>query len=251
MNGELAEAVALVSYGNAFLKGVASLDARCWSEHSTFRYVRAVRFVDAGYRWGFIPRRNVVATSPDAWFLWLESQRTSVLRLMITVQREWVIQTLAARRVVAWRSRMRYIGNKADGRTWNVTYMGSMDAEYNYRPLLNIPAAAGNLKAALEAITAFARSRELSDWEQRFTEARSILDASSAVTIPYHADLLAVAGAETRQLAAASAAAWVFGGMGSWSDIRSRDRRHDEYDAVTRQLYVAVLDGLAAAANAH
>ncbi len=50
---------------------------------------------------------------------------------------------------------------------------------------------------------------------------------------------------------AASVAAFVFGGMGSWNDTGFADREMQaRYERVTRQLYIAVMDGLVTAVNA-
>src|SRR5258708_16386767 len=70
---------------------------------------------------------------------------------------------------------------------------------------------------------------------------------------PYHPDVLPADGysLSARQLMAASVAAFVFGGMGSWNDTGFADREMQaRYERVTRQLYIAVMDGLVTAVNA-
>ena len=47
-----------------------------------------------------------------------------------------------------------------------------------------------------------------------------------------------------------AAKAWGFGGMGSWNDLAFSGSDEDRYRELTSALYAAVLEGIAAAANA-
>lgn len=69
--------------------------------------------------------------------------------------------------------------------------------------------------------------------------------------IPGHPDMLPPSYTyEARHLAAMAAQAWVFGGMGSWNDVSFENvATAAEYEAVSRNLYDAVLIALEASAD--
>jgi hypothetical protein len=99
------------------------------------------------------------------------------------------------------------------------------------------------------AAEAFARQAGWDDWADWL---RKALDASSADApdLGYHADVMpASASLEVRRLYATAAQAWVFGGMGWWNDMGAPVGEEQRYDRLTSELYDAVLEGLATAAN--
>jgi hypothetical protein len=246
VNGELAEAVSLVSYGNFFFRAHAKRDAVLSSGHSAFRYVKTTRFIYREYAWRIIPVDKEVATSPDAWFLWLKTHNVTTLQLAITIERRWVIRALSERGICIWRPTLHYAGDRRNGAVWNLTCKGSLERGARYRKELGVDIATDNLRYALDAATTFAGAEGMHEWQQRFVEAKSTLDLGP-VAIPYHPDLLVRSADDAHRLAAASAKAWVFKGMGSWDDLKIP---RAEYRKVTAALYDAVLDALAAAVNA-
>ena len=242
MNGELAEGAALVSYGNAFLHSGVQPEIS-WSTHSAFRYVSVLRFIHRDRIW-----RRTVAERPEAWFSWLKLHGVVSLRLAITSTNGWVIRTSGTPRDCIWRSRLRYIGDRDDGRIWSLTYKGSAESGGGYREALRVLAASESLRSALDDMIRFTRSRQLLDWEPRFIDAQRTFTTGAPV-IPYHPDLLMAPSDDALRLAAASAKAWVFDGAGSWNDVEQSGVPRREYREVTSRLYKAVLDGIASAVN--
>jgi hypothetical protein len=219
-----------------------------WREHSAFRYVATLRFVDSKRFLGIVPHSEFVASSPDGWFAWLKQRAVSDLKLVLIARRRWAIQTtFTPDRRSLWHSKLRYARSHTSGRVWDVTYSGKMSDTARSTP--GIRSATATLRAALDAAAAFSRTEKLFEWTQRFLEARAALDLES-VEIPFHPDLLASPSSGARRLAAASVKGWVMGGAGSWTDVAVGRSSRETYTRITTALSDAVLQGVAAAANA-
>jgi len=251
MNGELAGAAALVDYGNAFLRDVSRDDLGEWQQHSAFRHVTSIGFYYRTDLFRIFPRRTLIAVSPCDWFSWLGQRGVTALRLVMGRDGGWTIRSRNHRFDASWGSKLRYRpGAHEDGRDWTLAYVGTKRHPPASRSELDVTSAAINLRSALDDAATFARSMNLYDWQQRFMEARSALE-SRAPSIPYYADMLLAPEADVQRLAAASTKAWVFGGMGSWNDVElARRRWRAEHRMLTARLYAAVVDGIAASANA-
>jgi hypothetical protein len=136
---------------------------------------------------------------------------------------------------------------REDRRIWLVRYTGRL---LEGAPPVDAPSvehATAELEAALRRAAAFARAGD--EYLRRWTEVfDAALEGGALPDLPL---LPASAPAEARRLAGMAAASWVFGGMGSWNDIGfgTDDPLRTEYDAVSADLYAAVLGGLAGAAN--
>lgn len=249
MNGDLAEAVSLVSYGNTLLYG--EMPPVEWTAHSAFRYVSSVSFVRCRPWWAVLSPQVVVASSIDRWFAWLRQADVESLRLAITVNRRWVIRARASQGTDVWQASMRHQRDDGTGRMWRVTYTGCRDSHRTeYRTDLDIATAATNLAEALEAAIQLSRVGALGEWVSRFADARSVLTTRRRIPdFPYHPDLLGPSSDAARRLTSATLKAWVFGGQDSWSDQPFTALPREPYKQVTRQLYGAVLDAIAAAAN--
>ncbi|MDP2624049.1 MAG: hypothetical protein Q8Q29_09650 [Actinomycetota bacterium] len=257
MNGELAQVVALVSHGNVWLHGHADAASRLDRDHPAFEYVRSVSFrrVDR-------PRNRT--RSVAGWFralgragarrTWVltEVPRSSIHPSDVSAHQlvafanagGWAIGVEQADEDELWTAAWKF----ACGGVWEVEYRGvSLEAPIaSLRPATDIPKATAILGAALEGILAFATEHAIHPWAGHFREA---LDAEDDGLV---SALLPPAGytAEACHLMSVAAKAWVFGGMGSWNDLAFSGSDEDRYRELTSALYAAVLEGIAAAANA-
>jgi hypothetical protein len=100
----------------------------------------------------------------------------------------------------------------------------------------------------LERIHAFAVDQSLEFWIPWFTDALALLSSPDPVP-PQYPDLLPPSGypLRARQLLAAAGRGWVFGGMGSWNDLRPDDG--ELYEGVTQAYFDAVMNSVVAATN--
>lgn len=266
MNGELAQAVALVAHGNLFLARGADADAPdLLRTNSTFRYVSSVTF--ARYRSRDERSGTLAAADVPAWFRFL---RADGVRRLWHVAFAWerrdareyqmagfagavpvAIQGDAAGAFELWYPASRY-EKGAEGAPWAVEYRSLVfDESHALQP--DLGAVKSRLAAALLRAERFARAAGEATlvWAEWFSKALALLEDASPAT-PFHPDILPPEGygLEARQLMAAAAQAYVFGGMGSWNDVWLKDEgARREYDDVTAELYDAVKLATVAAPN--
>jgi hypothetical protein len=247
MNGELAQVATIVSHGNRWLRsgGAEPFD---WQALSSFQYAHAVRFAYGKRRLAVLRNSTVVAETPLEWLSSVARQNGSRLSMVISTDLKWLIRVHDVP-IQMWRPQLKRSRARDDGKPWDQWYVAGYDERVSIRPPKDVAAASTALAAALDSIISFARQADLEDWAIRFGAARSILDQEDAA-IPYYPDLVAGRTHDVRRLAAASATASAFNGAGSWNDMTAGIRRIEGYQEATSNAYSAVLDGVAAAANA-
>jgi hypothetical protein len=245
LNGEIAQLVALVTHGNAWLAG-GGRAPELFPAHTTFQFVADIRFAD-------------IVGSTAAWFERLRAR--GVRRLWLTLPsvdpffaglaggvRERI---LADGRREAWTPAWTVKDAHApDQRVWSVAYARRRMLR-RPRPGLTIADANHGLERALVAAEDFARrDRYLAAFASSFVEARDLLHAYEPV-IPYHDDLVpASCDVGARRLLAAASRAWVFGGMGSWNDVYFEDEAaRKAYSDLSHELYGALTSAIVVAAN--
>ncbi len=257
MNGILAQTVALVTHARA-----RQVDARLggdeayWRQHSTFRFVRALRFTTRRGRF-FRVAEEEIARTPVGWMNTLPIDVDIGL-----VSLDGLAWTLAgeSRKGIAvsgsghsalWIPAWTVVAQYPEEKIWSVKYVAARGRHPSVEPT-TIEEARERLAGGLREATEFASATAgLAVWCETFDGATRRLGARDPVA-PYHPDMLPADGysLSARQLLAASAAAFVFGSMGSWNDMGFADGDiQARYLRVTRDLYAAVLGGLMAAVN--
>ena len=258
MNGPIAQAAALTLYGTQHLHG------RPWSEFwpgaHVFKYCKHVRFRDG----------EQVDADPAAWFAALSAGGIRQLRLhrvagkqAIAGDRElsafvggggrWLIEAQSATDSVLWEAQWRTGPRDEHGAIWEVDY-GRIAGR---RPHIILPhampeALRTSVRTTLGAIESFARRQKLDGFAASFEAAQHNLDADAPLQDVWggdfgHATLLPPVA---RQLIAAAATAWVFGGMGSWNDQgfeSAADRA--EYKRLSDSLFAKLCESICAAVN--
>jgi len=131
---------------------------------------------------------------------------------------------------------------------WSVKYRGFMSPNSCALPMQEMSAVKNRLRQAVSRAKDFAQGTH---WTQDFARSLEALE-SSAPTFPFP-DMLPSSGfpLEARQLLAAAAQAYVFGGMSSWNDL---DLPNDpevikEYEEISTELYEAIQFAILMASN--
>ena len=263
MNGELANVIALALQGTAWLQNPSAAPPDLEGVNSTFQYVGSVRFEPPPSRW----RRTEALSSTGTWLRWLRAQRVRRLWLVIPEATggplephvevafsnggQWA--TLATgRRASIWLPRWE-VGdrNAADNRAWSVTYVGAWADGSTVPSRVPIDSALTSLADALAEARELAQEQALDMWADWFADGLERGRAARA-EVPFHPDLAPrpPVTEEVARLLAAAAKSFVFGGMGSWNDVWLSDAdARSRYDAVSRDLYRAVLGAFVAATN--
>jgi hypothetical protein len=266
MNGPIAQLVALTCHGNAFLRHGSR--SPFFPDNSTCKFCDRVTFVERRRRWFGNARVHPVAGSPDEWFaylartgargLWLSHRAGADLRIsdrmsagFIGGGAAWTISCRYDEATQYWEAKWEVWNRNAPAqRIWRVRYdlagtrrgPSSIDAD--------VAAARVRLSRALTRICAFASAHDCAPFTDCFRRALESLDTPFPM-YGYHTDHCPEGSIEPsiRALLDAAQSAWVFGGMGSWNDLGFDGDAAGEYDAVSTELYSAILDAICAAAN--
>ena len=248
MNGELAQRIALVAWGNAYVRGAADDPPDLLASNSTFKYAGELFRRGSGPQW-----------SLDQWLRIMRTERRT-LRLIdgmfiathAAETEPWSVHWGATAEHSALLQR-RLQGERpewplSNQRIWAVTYSRALGPP-PIPPRESLEQARQALSAALLSIEEFSRQVDAGLWTAWFQEALTALESPQPAA-RFHDDALPRIGYETqaRQLFAAAVNAWVFGGMGSWND-QGFPGREAEYRNVTDDLYTSVIRALAVAVN--
>lgn len=268
MNGTIAQALALVCHGNAWLRDIATLST--FADNSTRQFCDRIEFVELpGAVFTGKPKEKVVAATPESWFMHLKGNGTHGLRLRYGVPDnqsinpwmtagfvggggQWTVTTFASQRSSTWAARWNVWNQRApDQRIWRVTYI-RIGEQHDDAPIRSSPpgVVAENLSKALREIASFARQHDCGGFTVAFEAALRILESVDAPDV-YHKDLAPPGCLPERAttLLAACQKAWVFGGMGSWNDMAFDGQVHEDYLRVSGQLFSTVVAGIVAATN--
>jgi hypothetical protein len=248
VNGELAQLIAIAAHGSAWLAGRSGeAPPALEGANSTFQYVRQVRFELERS----LLRKPIVQSDVAGWLA--EARRRGVTRLWLSVRdgTSFAVATANDRPMEDWRPEWTADDpDAADRRVWDVTYRGRKTTEI--APTHVNPATAmDRLTAAIRNAESFASAEGMDEWAAVFGAALKLADAPDPIP-PYHPDMFppTAFGRSARHLLATSTRAFVFGGMGTWTDLRFESAESNQtYVRVSAALYDAVLQAFIAAVN--
>jgi hypothetical protein len=259
MVSTLAQLIALVSHGNAFLNGRHER-RHFYPFNSTFRFCNEISFVK--FKKLFRVKEIRAARTPNDWFtllkdnnsvrLWLGYSPSSnphfpdhKLAGLVGGGGTRYIASTFPKHADYWLGRWEVADQNApDRRIWNVTY--GRVAEKEKLPLLQangLSSYKDKLENILKQIEAFALKHSLHSWAESFHEGLEVLTSDDPISLIYHKDLLPPEGysLDAKRLIAACSQAWVFGGMGSWNDPGFEDTvEHQEYERLSQELYETI-----------
>jgi hypothetical protein len=256
VQGTIGQVLALAMRANAALGGREP--GPDWRDADAFRFCRSVRFA--------VARRGtpqILAWDPDHWLGRLSGVGALGVKARVICADPveemrttgfigggslWLLETiLPGGGSRWWRAdwRLAALGNSPD--PWEVTYwhVAPPEALPAERSLKAIEA---ELRDSLYAIAAFAADCA-PDWESSFRDALALLDGQAEKAVR---DALAPDGLlsqEAERPFEACRTAWVFGGMGSWSDGGFTEGQAEEAERLGARLFALLQEGLAAAAN--
>lgn len=264
MQGPIAQAVALVCHANAFLRGRPA--SALFPGNSTCQFCEYIRFVER--KAGLLTKGREVPYADDPQ-RWMDRIRNGgAVRARISCQVAdvsgrpdfqttgfvgggsawWLLVDHPDERTDGWLSRWE-VGDRASAerRIWRVTY-GMLGQVRHAGPFPDLAASRAGLETALIAVLDFSVKHVQGAFAENFTHALGAI--RNGERHGYHRDL-APDGALTRpaaDLLDACQSAWVFGGMGSWSDM-GPDDPPGVYDRVTADLYRCLCEAIVAATN--
>jgi hypothetical protein len=255
MQHPMAQIVALVLYGNHFLRTGNTLTF--YPDNSTFRFCNSVSFVQPKYIW-LKPHEIPYADDPLEWFQKLRDERVKGLRLHHISDNRWLVETLESVTSAYWEARWqptpRATPNetKTDDRIWSVTYrMLPSRVRPRSFEVADLSRMVSGFSDVLRRIRAFAEQHDLTPWTEYFDRGEMALRSTDPLSTVYHSDLVPAGDLtiDARRLLAAAQAAWVFGGMGWWNDMSFEGEEGSVYNSLSRELYDLLNHIVVAATN--
>ena len=258
MNHPIAQVVALTCYANATLRG--RIVPAFFPGHSTCQFCDSVEFVRPS-RDGLIDvRLTRVADTPDAWFRYLETAGAASIRLLrdppdnVAGTDAWRMEAVQRDgRAAWWMSRWEVWSPKAPHRRiWRVQYRRGAEREASTAPSTPLALLADRFRAVLGDIRGFAESHNCGGFAASFAQAIDTIDSRGERLHGYHRDLApdGCLPMLATCLLDACQSAWVFGGMGSWTDLAFDGAAQVEYEQVSERLFHTLVDVIQTAANA-
>lgn len=269
MQGPIAQIIALTLYGNAAVQGHSQGVEDFFPSNSTFTFCEYVKFVDLSNVNGML-KETSFAETPNAWINKIKDDGVSALRLIYGPSGDenisdrmlvgfvggggrWLIETISPTGSDYWEARWE-VGNRdhPEKRIWQVTY-GRVAAKQTTRPVnaRRIGQIKADLSSKLKDIAAFARQHNLDGFANAFDNGYAALHSDNPNNEVYHKDISPkeFLSLEANQLLAASQAAWVFGGMGSWNDMGFEGADQQKYERLSDELYQLLNESYLVAVN--
>lgn len=268
MQGSITQAIALVLHGNAFLQR-GRIDAGFFPHHPAFMFCEHVRFIEPGGT-GRREDESVFADNPARWFGNLRSAGVFSLRLVYASLNDqgisdrmsvgfvggggrWLIEARHPSGADYWEARWE-VGDRdhPDKLIWRVEYgrvaRSSKAASIGARSPESVKK---DLLSVLTEIERFANKHDLDGFAKYFRRGLDALSDGSPLDEASCDDLAprGLLSVEARQLLAASRAAWVFGGMGSWNDLGFEGAEDAIYKTLSDRLFKLLNEASLVAVN--
>lgn len=266
MTGTLAQLIALVAYGNQYISRPGT-HTSIPPGHSAFQYCDKVYFSTPTEK---EDHPVIVAENPLEWFIYLAETGCKTLKLyyessdgstgmqdhklagMIGGGATWLIEAIYPESSDFWFGAWDVTKDEANNNAWIVNYkriqhhIPSRNLQFDIETQKNI------LSDVLIEIEAFADEMDLENFARIFQQANVWLTKKYPDKEDYHTDLLPddAYSIPERQLFFAASGAWVFGGMGSWSDMGFAGEQQQVYENLSSALYTAINNAIIAAVNA-
>jgi hypothetical protein len=265
MQGYVAQALALVTVGNAALGGRDV--RRFWPDASVFRFSKICEFLVpvSGDEW------RQVAADPLEWF---DTLRPSCLGLRLHVAPRplqagqsllnerlsvgfvgggprWLIETVGHARSQVWQGFDKLLDrNDPAHKIWANGYLLQGETAPQSLTADPLDLATAELDAVLIDIEQLANELQAGEFGECFANARAAL-ASAGGPPSFYEDIVGYSGmsVEAQRALVAVSSAWVFGGMGSWNDIGAPAELSERYERESEALFRSLQRVIAAIAN--
>jgi hypothetical protein len=263
MQGTIFQILVLVTHGNTVLSGQPVADF--FPQHNAFEFNEFVKFVDlerVGNAWN----EKSFAENPDDWLAKLKSQRCSGLRVeRISTDKDisdrmsiafvggggrWLIEAVCPGGSDYWEAKWE-IGdqNRPDQKIWRVTYGRiARNQKAAVTNASSVDSLSTEMGQTLQDAIVFSTNHKLDWFRKAFESGYSALKAESEPEL----NGIALKGQlplPASRLLAASQAAWVFGGMGSWNDLGFDGDNQRQYEVISDNLFRLINSSLIATVN--
>ncbi|MDJ0738730.1 MAG: hypothetical protein QNJ91_03375 [Gammaproteobacteria bacterium] len=260
MQGSIAQTLSLAAHGNAHLSG--KLDEDYFPHHQTFAFCGSVRFVELNED-GDSFTEEAFASDPVFWFGKMKDAGVRQYRIRYIASQDagtsdrlsvaypggggrWLIETMLPTGSDYWEGHWE-APEAADGK-WRVTYARVLkDAEIPEPRMPPPEMVKTKLQGAFTNAGKFANAHGQEQFAEAFKRGVNALKDvrwERKIYPPEYAPLI------YQQLLTAVIEGWVFGGEGSWNDLRFDDAEtQQEYDRLSDQLFNFMNLALLVAAN--
>lgn len=263
MLGTTYQILVLVTHGNMVLSGQDV--ANFYPQHTAFKFDEFVKFVDLE-RVGNTYNEKPFAEDPNDWLAKLKSKQCSglqVVRIPTDMKDlsdrmsvafggggRWIIEAVCPGGSDYWEARWE-VGNRKrrDRKIWRVTFGRiARNQESVTENAQSVDILSEEMGRTLQDAIAFSKKHKLDGFRKAFESGYAALKAESEPELNGVA-LNGQLSLPATRLLAASQAAWVFGGMGSWNDLGFDGDDHRQYEAISDNLFRLINASFVVATN--
>ena len=271
MVGPLAQVIALVAYGNDYLRN-STVPTGFDSVNTTFQYCNKVDFREVKKKFlSTKTEEKVIANSPTEWFEHLRDSGCKGLCLYYKHSKDqsfakdhqsaglvgrcgvWLIEALYDDSCDYWANRWEITKeNDPDSKIWSVNYVMVAKQQQPFMMKNDEEIVKHKLRQTLAEIADFAHKHDLKHWAEQFVNSKAILDSDLPNKKCYNKDLVPLNNYSltAQQILFSAGSALVFGGMGSWNDLGIESKADKSiYDRLSEQLYSNIVDAIIAGIN--
>jgi hypothetical protein len=264
MTGTLAQIITLTTYGSEYLQKGELEDF--YPQNSSFGACYSVEFKELNKDISTSNKTEIVyAENPIVWFELLKKEGCKQLRLFYQFAKEEdhqlvgfvgdseniFIECVYENYSDFWISTWNYDENFGE-KPWKVLYEKAVSKQATINQQYHLAEIRVELKSILKKITEFALQETTGNWVDIFEKSKNILESDKPETKFYHNDWIVTSNyeLENRQLLLAANKAFVFGGMGSWSDMLFNNTETERmYNELSAELYEIITKTIVSAIN--
>ena len=266
MTGTSAQMIALIAYGNDYLKN-ETIPADFDAANSTCQICCEINFRKPG------EQEEDIANTPTDWFQYLKDEGCQHLRLYFKDSKDqsftkdyqpaklasgggaWLIEAVYDGYSNYWAAQWEIAGyDTPDKRIWIVNYDLCNEKEQTCNWQIDNQAVKDKLGQTLKGLADFSHRQKFSHWGEFFDKAKAVLDSDLPEENYTHGDLVPLDNYSLtgRQILFGACSAWFSGGMGSWDDLQfETEEDHETYDRLSEQLYANRIEAVIAAVNSY
>ncbi|HUT82592.1 MAG TPA: hypothetical protein VMZ29_15455 [Candidatus Bathyarchaeia archaeon] len=261
MNNDVIEIAFLTAFGKANLAGK---NIPFYKNHPGAYNFRNMRFVAKEPSTEQLMTKDIIAKDPNIWFKYLNEKNFTKLHLIFNPEvkiklkpeykqffggmgSSWYIFAEKNSKFDVWKQKWQ----AEYGETISYYYLLVEGMELEKISSLSLETTIRFMKITLQELIDFTSRNKLDNWTNVFQTALNkfeINNPSDLLSDDYlPADCYSL---EAKQILAACDQAWVFGGMGSWSDVVNVDD-YDLFRRLTNNLYDTLNNSIAAVINSY
>jgi len=274
MTGEIARAITLTTYGNAYLKKEYDISSLTL-EHPSFKFCNKTEFLFPKI---FLFKKFwfQYADNPISWLKKLKHDGCLEIRFGFEPDNinnlegkivpdyklagfvggggKHLIQTVFKNQTDLWQSIEEVTNeNSPDDRMWTIRFLRIKSGlKLVQKKEYNIDKLKDTMRNKLSELSSFAKNEKLDHWSDFFDEALNLLNSDQPFLNYWNKDMVPIdiIKLNSLQLLSSAGKAWCFGGMGSWNDNNfDNDKTTQKYERLTGELYDIINEAYTAVSN--